>query len=546
MIDEKFVKEALLKYNYFPMQKSKNEELPSLFYTEEFTDEVCKKLEDITLRKGGYDHVSFSATRFNNVHRPLAIPHPLPYAHLSSHISKNWSEFKYIVDNKHSLIRPKKHKDGRIVVMTYDQARLKTQRYQDYSRGKKFIVHSDISNFYPSIYTHSIPWALLGIDVAKKNQSGGYANDLDEKQRMMKRNETVGIAIGPATSNIVSEIILAKIDERLSNKGYEFYRFIDDYTAFCTTYEKAEAFIRDLSELLTLYGLLLNIKKTHIKKLPKPTVDDWVADISSRLSQCNKVNDFYCVRMIDYAVDLQEKTKDGSILKFTVKSLISKSDAVARKAILDYSISLAFHYPILLPILDELLNNTFLKTDDKYCLSLLNILNECTINKSSDGIVWCLYYLNKYYAYNISEEIANNVIDTKDCLSILTLYCFDGYKEMVINYAKSIVDKGLFDIDSNWILLYQLYKDKKIDNPYSNVEHYKPLVSAKTEGKLLQKATNLLNHDAKAFDILKKDNISFLNLNSLDVIPFKSPSFMKKILSKFSTSIIKKVEASAL
>lgn len=279
MIDSNFVKEALLKSNYFPLQKDRNEELPSIFSSELFTADIADELVAIKLRNGGYDDLSFNVTRFNNVHRKISIPHPLPYAHLVNTITKNWVGISHIEENENSIIRPLKHKDGRIIVMTYEHSKRKTKRYSDSSKGKKFIVHSDISNFYPSIYTHAIPWALLGVPEAKLNRSGGFENQLDAHQRMMKRNETTGIAIGPGTSNIVSEIILYEVDKLLKDKGYEFYRFIDDYTAFCSTYEESESFIRDLSEYLSIYSLLLNIKKTEIKKLPKPTVADWVSDL---------------------------------------------------------------------------------------------------------------------------------------------------------------------------------------------------------------------------------------------------------------------------
>lgn len=36
------------------------------------------------------------------------------------------------------------------------------------SIGKKYVVKSDITSCYPSIYSHSISWALLGKDEAKK------------------------------------------------------------------------------------------------------------------------------------------------------------------------------------------------------------------------------------------------------------------------------------------------------------------------------------------------------------------------------------------
>lgn len=258
----------MLRFNYLPFQKDKNEELPDIFSSELFSANICDELVKISPRKGGYDHCSYYATRFNNVHRQLSIPHPLPYAHLVNHLATNWTKFSHIEENKNSVIRPQKHKDGRLIVMTYERSIDKTQRYQEGVRGKKFIVHSDISNFYPSIYTHSMPWALLGLKDAKANTTEGPENKLDQLQRMMKRSETVGVAIGPGTSNIVSEIILDKFDQVLLQEGFHFYRFIDDYTAFCNTYEESERFIRLLSEQLSIYGLVLNIKKQRSKSYP--------------------------------------------------------------------------------------------------------------------------------------------------------------------------------------------------------------------------------------------------------------------------------------
>jgi hypothetical protein len=222
MIDSNFVKEGLLKSNYFPLQKNRNEELPSIFNSELFSNDIADELVAIKLRNGGYDDLSFNVTRFNNVHRRISIPHPLPYAHLVNTITENWDSISHIEDNENSIIRPLKHKDGRIIVMTYDQSKRKTKRYNDCCKGKKFIVHSDISNFYPSIYTHSIPWALLGVQAAKLNQRGGFENELDKHQRMMKRNETTGVAIGPGTSNILSEIILYEVDKLLKIKVMSF------------------------------------------------------------------------------------------------------------------------------------------------------------------------------------------------------------------------------------------------------------------------------------------------------------------------------------
>ncbi|EGR1837127.1 antiviral reverse transcriptase Drt4 [Vibrio cholerae] len=546
MINEKYVKDSLLRYNYFPLQKNKNEELPSIFNSELLTPGIADKLCEISLRSGGYDHCSYNVTRFNNVHRSLAIPHPLPYCHLVKEIASNWDKLKHIESNENSIIRPVAHPDGRIIVMTYEQSKKKTKRYHQCANGKKFVVHSDIANFYPSIYTHSIPWALMGVQEAKKNQKGGFANDLDRKQRMMKRNETTGIAIGPGTSNVISEIILFEVDKLLSDKGYEFYRFIDDYTAFCSTYEQAESFVRDLSEYLSTYGLLLNIKKTEIKKLPKPTVADWVSDIGSRLSQRKKVNEYYCTRMLDYAVELQEKNPSGSILKYTIKSLINKANNQAKLSLLEYVSNLTMHYPILLPLLAKLLPYATKKQGDKYYQSLIFTLNECIKNKNSDGMVWCLFYIRKYYDSGVGNELAERIIATQDCMAILTLYLFDSHKNKVEKFAKEVSARALFDIDQYWILLYQLYFDRRIENPYKSHEKYLYLAKSKTEQQIKKQMENLSNHDAMVFDTLMQNKVTFINLVSLKQETRPRVTLFSKIMTKLSTKIVKKVEESAI
>lgn len=540
MINEKYVKDSLLRYNYFPLQKNKNEELPSAFNSVLLTSDIADELCGIKLRDGGYDHCSYNATRFNNVHRSLAIPHPLPYSHLVNEIASNWDKLQHIESNENSIIRPVAHPDGRIIVMTYEKSKKKNKRYHQCANGKKFIVHSDIANFYPSIYTHSIPWALMGVQEAKKNPKGGFENQLDYNQRMMKRNETTGVAIGPGTSNVVSEIILFEVDKLLSNKGYEFYRFIDDYTAFCSTYEQAESFVRDLSEALSTYGLLVNIKKTEIKKLPKPTSADWVSDIGSRLSQRKKVNEYYCTRMLDYAVELQEKNPSGSILKYTVKSLVNKSNNQAKLTLLEYVSNLTMHYPILLPILAKLLPYATVKQGDNYYHSMIFTLNECIKNKNSDGIVWCLFYILKYYEGGLDSELAERIIATQDCMAILTLYLYDSHKNKVEEFAKEVSARTLFDIDRYWILLYQLYFDKRIENPYQSYEKYLDVVNGKTEQKIKDKAKNLSNHDAKAFDILKKNKVTFIEISSLKQEIRPKVTLFSRVMTKLSTKIVKK------
>ena len=111
-VDADYLYQALTRWNYFPNQKSKGEELPPVFSTRQFTPHVAKRLVAENMRSGGYDQVEYFATRYNNVSRPLAIPHPVGYAHLVNCICANWDELKSICGNQNSLIKPEKHAVG--------------------------------------------------------------------------------------------------------------------------------------------------------------------------------------------------------------------------------------------------------------------------------------------------------------------------------------------------------------------------------------------------------------------------------------------------
>lgn len=493
-LDKKFLLRALLQYNYFPSQKRSKEEIPPILNSKSLTPEISEKLKNIPLRnKEGYDQVEYKLTRYNNVSRILSIPHPIPYIQLCYSLYDNWEKMEYITQTENSLIIPQKHSDGRIIIMDYENINHKNgiERHIKFSFNKKFYVNTDISNFYPSIYSHSIPWALVGFEKAKEEQRNHdmWFNEIDKYQRLTKRNETNGVPIGPATSNIISELILARIDKKLNDKGFEFIRFIDDYTAYFDTYEEAEKFIHNLSEELSEYKLLLNIKKTIIKELPYPSSPEWKVDLTTRIPDKQNISPTKMISFLDYALIKQAISPEGSILKFAVKSIVFDVKDDMAELLLQYLLSLCIKYPILLPLLNILFEKIRFDLGFPYTDHLLKILNKHTINKRSDAMVWTLYYLNKF-SQLIPQEVAKDVINSNDCISILFLYLSKQHDKEVIDFCNTLADKGeIFLLDQYWLLLYQLFFDEKISNPY-----------------------NYKNDKGKVFNILKKGGVSFIEL----------------------------------
>ncbi|TDY02857.1 antiviral reverse transcriptase Drt4 [Thiohalophilus thiocyanatoxydans] len=498
-VDSDYMYEALTRWNYFPNQKSKSEELPSIFSTRQFTPHVAKRLVAEALRQGGYDQIEYYATRYNNVSRPLAIPHPMPYAHLVNCICDNWNELKYICDNENSLIKPEVHADMRALVMDYEEPLEKTNRSLTIGFGKKFRAHTDISNCFPSIYTHAIPWATVGFSYAKSHaphknpaHKALWFNRLDYHQRMIKRNETQGVAIGPGTSNVVSEAILAKIDENLSSK-YTYYRYIDDFTCYCEEYEESQDFFRDLNDELRKYKLTLNLKKTEIVELPAPIDSDWVVELSTRMpagtpNDPPKTGKHYgaseALRYIDFAVQLKKKTPDGSVLKFAVKNIIYRLDEYAVQPVFEYLLNISRFYPLLLPLLNHLVE---LKKIDctPYARNLNEILIENAINRRSDGMCWALYYLVENDLV-ICYDAVEKVLETRDCMAILMLYQVGVFEGETKQFVDNLDSSDLYELDQYWVLLYQLFFDGIIANPFVG---------------------------ENCFDILKDEDVSFIPIS---------------------------------
>lgn len=464
-----FVFSALLQYNYFPSQKKDKLELPPVFSSEALTSSIAAKIISEPSRRGGYDQIEHRSTRFNNVPRLLSIPHPKPYIDLCFEIQSNWDQLKFICKNENSLIRPRRHSDGRLIIMDYEKSYEKSLRSLRMSFGHRFCVHTDISSCFPTVYSHAIPWALIGFAEAKKQKppkhKDKWFNKIDELQRQLIRGETQGVPIGPATSNILSEVILARIDEKLREK-YAYVRFIDDYTCYCKTYEQAESFIRELAGELCKFKMSLNIKKTSIDALPKAVQTEWVVALGDQIPKSDEISSSQVVRFLDFAVSLQQKTQDGSILKYAFKSLQGKLDYYGKEYALEYLLSLAMHYPVLVPLIEHYHVAVCPTGKTKYEEHLARLLSDSVLNHRSDSMCWLLYILTRG-GCSIDRNLATRIIETQDCLAQAMLINA-GHLLLVKNFAQELDLEEEYGLDQHWMTLYQLYQLGEIRNPYQD------------------------------------------------------------------------------
>ncbi|GHS62770.1 hypothetical protein JP0524_08340 [Helicobacter pylori] len=275
------------------------ERIPNFLTSKPFY-RYCKNNKDeiFPKRKMGYQHITYEGIRDIGTPRYFAIPNPLAYYNQCKILRDNWDKlkeyFKEKTDgNTHKISRiniQKIPKNKKIFQNDYSKDRVAMRKsifdmgHKDiFCEGKlgrsirigaRYKLKADISACFPSIYTHSIPWAIRGKEIAKKDKNH-WSDEIDTQTRNMNHNETMGILIGPHSSNLISEIILVAVDEDLKNlrKGqnkteYRYIRHIDDYTCYVNSRDEAEQFTIDLAKCLKKYNLSLNHKKTKIFELP--------------------------------------------------------------------------------------------------------------------------------------------------------------------------------------------------------------------------------------------------------------------------------------
>lgn len=136
----------------------------------------------------------------------------------------------------------------------------------------EYVLHSDITDCYGSIYTHSVPWALHTKSFAKQNRGITHiGNVIDKYLRDMSYGQTNGIPQGSVLMDFIAEMILGYADLKLTEKikesgidDYEILRYRDDYRIFANNPQDAEEIIKFLTEILIDLGMRLNAQKTMV------------------------------------------------------------------------------------------------------------------------------------------------------------------------------------------------------------------------------------------------------------------------------------------
>lgn len=490
--DELF--DGLLGYGLF------TEKIPPFITAENFLGFCKTPPPGFTFDDSPRKYIHYESMRNINVPRVLAIPNPIAYRNQCKVLSDNWDK---LLEYFKEQIRNQEYKISRIHIRKIDNSfQIFHTCYQDLDDidlddypllvqnhlfemnhknfctddypepnlliGKRYIVKADISNCFPSIYTHSLPWALVTKPYSKLHRNPTeWFNQVDFYTRNLKDSETHGILIGSHSSNLISEIILTAVDKNMYDKGYRYIRNIDDYTCYVEIKEKAEEFLVDLSVELKKYSLMLNHKKTEILQLPLASTESWVRKLNSFVfSNDNKLKLSDVRAYLDIALDLMFHNKENSaILNYAIKVLAKKEMTGNAK---DYFIKTIHHlmllYPYLVSLVDEKIFVGFEIDKSQIEKIAKDLFHLGESKKLYEAMSYALFFSLKYN-FLLTENLFEKVEKSNDAILLLLSYLHDkkylnssrDFNRTTIgrkykNLALSLVD----DIDEYWIFVYEV------------------------------------------------------------------------------------------
>ena len=376
--------------------------------------------------------------------RPLELIHPLLYVNLVRELTKekNWIKIKenFTEYQKNKNIEclsipveslTKKKDRAEQVSSWWENFELKSiEKAIDYD----FMMETDISDCYSSIYTHSLAWAIETKKIAKeKRNDNTLGNFIDKSIKNMRSGQTNGIPQGSVLMDFIAEILLAYIDNELTIKlnalninEYNILRYRDDYRVFVNNPSQGEIILKTLSECLSDIGLKLNSSKTKASDnvIISSVKEDKLAWISKR----NR--DHFLLKQV--LIIKQHSMKhpncgslQTSLTEFNKRVFKLKKLDVSSKAIISIVIDIAIKNPKTQPVCFAIVSKI---------ISLMNnIERDLLIDKLKIKFDKQLNigYLEIWFQRAIKNHSGNI-----------------GYKEKLCNY---IYDKKIEVWNSNWI-----------------------------------------------------------------------------------------------
>ena len=498
------------------LQNMEREFIGNNYFPKELSNWLCSKsfaqnlnilnnwLSEVNKYKVITKPTKFKIPRDRYNYRTLSIPNPKNYYLLSRCIVKNWDDlYNFLNESELSITKPSYDRVSNTFRMPEYRASDLQSIFYSRSIASKYLLKIDLKEYYKSIYSHSIPWALHGKSYAKENRGNDYiGNKIDTLVRNMNDQQTNGIPVGPFTSVIISEILGSYLDSIIQEFNYnDAFRCIDDFFIFLNSKSDAEEILKSFLKECDSMELQINPTKTTITELPKTLDPKWISKVNNI-----QINPNHILSFINNLLHIQEEFPNENVLVYGLYRLYyCKKDVldnltdsqwqllytfVLNTFIYDSKCSeLAFEVLIKFNLHDQ--QKYFIKQD--VVLDIFKVLLDDTANPCYDySLIWMLE-LCKVLDINLPTDILNEFQDITNPILILSiLKDYHNSDDLKTEKWTEYMNEESLN-NEYWILAYEASINNWLPTPSNNFIDEDPF-----------------------FYALKLNNISFLNYLTTD------------------------------
>lgn len=510
----------LLEKGFFPVQ------LPPGFTSKSYALKYKKFKGTFAAQKApGTRPEKFSVARSSYYRRITSIVNPISYFLLSKEIVQYWPEIqKHYKKSKISLSVPKIDPELRAIKISKfsDLYEAKVTK----STGFRYVLITDITSFFPSVYTHTIPWALHTKAAAKANKGktpAYFGNILDGCSMGVQDWQTVGLPIGPDTSHIIAEIIGVAIDLQVKDalgKWPTGFRYVDDFYLFFDTRDEAEIALAELTKAISNYELQINPSKTRIIEVKGLVEESWKYSLKKlqiapeKRPQRDDIHNYF-----EALFALESKFSDESLVKYGLKQISSHIIKVSNWDVFEaYLLKCGFSFPNTLQVIANILSTYHhhgyklnLTAIERFCNNLIKVH---AISDHHSEVSWLLW-ICKELSLNVKREVVREIEGMSS--SVCALIALDLYQSGIIKtnlkvgFLKQFTNSDAL-YSSDWLLSYEAGKRgwlKNADHDYIKKDHF--------FGKLLREGVSFYDEAMKCNPIFEfKEGVP----NFVDVATF--------------------------
>lgn len=471
---------TLLTRGYFP------KELPPSFYTEQFAKYATTRHGHATLAAykpldNFTDCLSYELAMPGQNRRELRIPHPFAFARIAEIAAKYSSRLLKIASGSpfarsRPIYSPTHPRAIRPMMSPPNLAKERSA----IRAGASYLLKADISQFYSSLYTHAVGWAVNPQLRTRTNWRNNAFLGKKLDQAIMDANGKIsqGLPIGNDVSFLLAEVVLARVDRALRSIKSRAYRWFDDYEIAFDTREQAESGLKTLQGELARFKLRLNPAKTKIVELPGATQESWQHQLlSAGRTKFRDPRDM--VEHFDTAFRLREIHPEAPILLYAVGVLFGitcpgeKTGRIAESCITQALLAEPGVAQKVFALLSFWRINGYILNKDLIRETICNMIIRHQWRGASSDVAWAL-------AFCLEEQLTLNKRTAKvlsqfedDCIMLQALHLHSsglipaGFST---GHIKQVLKTADLDRE-HWLLSYEAVRHGFLPTTATAVSH---------------------------------------------------------------------------